>query len=595
MNRRALTAMIGIGLMTVPLLSLAQLPADLYLATTAPDALILGASTFHRTAYGFAQGDFNGDGKPDLAVLSDGEDSADGYAFVSVLWGPPPLQTTTDLLTYANVSIVKAPPGELGSLSRLVAGDFNGDAVDDIAFSAPCHYSNGNCDGTVYVVFGTVLFPDTLDLISGTSPGSMVLRGRTGIGGALGMMLDSGDINRDGLDDLLISAPLGIPPTSEVYMLWGATVLPDQISMNDAAPGVTRFIDSRTYQSSGRGLAWGDVDGDKWPDLVIGSPGEGQDNGEVTILFGGDEFPDSLLLATQPPGSKRFRGAGLHDQAGYRVAVVDMNGDGCGELVVSSYRAQPNGCDACGEVEIVRGGASLPATAVLAPSELPMLRLLGDPTISVGALGVELSTGDVNADGFGDVMLTTKSDLLNPSNVGYVSVVYGTFTLPDSIHVGSGPGVTRIHGVGHDDRFGMGLAAFDMNGDGVDDLLLGAPYASPLGRYQAGTASIVYGQAWSTGVASTPALRLLPNRPNPFSIETTIGVTLPNQSEIDVAIFDAQGRLVRHVADGVAKMGEHAFRWDGRDEQGRLVASGVYFCRVKASQQTAVSKLVLVR
>jgi hypothetical protein len=87
-------------------------------------------------------------------------------------------------------------------------------------------------------------------------------------------------------------------------------------------------------------------------------------------------------------------------------------------------------------------------------------------------------------------------------------------------------------------------------------------------------------------------LTLGPNVPNPFVPATTIRFTLPAASRAALDIYDARGRLVRRLLDGARSAGTHAVRWDGTDDQGREVASGVYFYRLDAGQQVLTRKML---
>ena len=88
-------------------------------------------------------------------------------------------------------------------------------------------------------------------------------------------------------------------------------------------------------------------------------------------------------------------------------------------------------------------------------------------------------------------------------------------------------------------------------------------------------------------------LALHQNRPNPFNPSTTIAFDLPVRAEARLAIYDAAGRLVRRLAAGELSPGRHELRWDGLDDAGRPVVSGVYFCRLQAGKETRSIRLVL--
>ncbi len=83
--------------------------------------------------------------------------------------------------------------------------------------------------------------------------------------------------------------------------------------------------------------------------------------------------------------------------------------------------------------------------------------------------------------------------------------------------------------------------------------------------------------------------------PNPFNPSTTIAYELPEWSAARLCLFDASGRLVRTLAESEAGPGTHSTVWDGRDDQGRTLPSGVYFCRLDAGPVTVTRKLVLLK
>ena len=86
-----------------------------------------------------------------------------------------------------------------------------------------------------------------------------------------------------------------------------------------------------------------------------------------------------------------------------------------------------------------------------------------------------------------------------------------------------------------------------------------------------------------------------PNRPNPFNPATTIRFTVPQDGPVNLAVCDVHGRHVRTLADGRRAAGSHEIVWDGRDAQGRPVASGVYLCRLRGGSRTLVRRMVLLR
>jgi len=104
-------------------------------------------------------------------------------------------------------------------------------------------------------------------------------------------------------------------------------------------------------------------------------------------------------------------------------------------------------------------------------------------------------------------------------------------------------------------------------------------------------------------VTTATTYRLLQNFPNPFNPGTTIGFVLPEQADVTIEIFDIMGRRVRTLLrNSFAASGTSAYTkaWDGRDDQGRAVATGVYICRMSArgasgTASTQMIKMALVR
>lgn len=86
------------------------------------------------------------------------------------------------------------------------------------------------------------------------------------------------------------------------------------------------------------------------------------------------------------------------------------------------------------------------------------------------------------------------------------------------------------------------------------------------------------------------------NYPNPFNPETTISFSLPRGGNTSLAVYNLKGQLVKHLhTDLNLPAGEHSVAWDGRDEQGLAVSSGVYFCRLSCGGETVMRKMVLAK
>ena len=102
----------------------------------------------------------------------------------------------------------------------------------------------------------------------------------------------------------------------------------------------------------------------------------------------------------------------------------------------------------------------------------------------------------------------------------------------------------------------------------------------------------------TTGVTEnvpSPPFALLQNSPNPFSTNTKIDFELPASAAAAIRIYDVSGRLVRKFDRAVANKGINSVLWDGRDERGRNVSSGIYFCNLEALGAMQSLRMVIIR
>ena len=167
---------------------------------------------------------------------------------------------------------------------------------------------------------------------------------------------------------------------------------------------------------------------------------------------------------------------------------------------------------------------------------------------------------------------------------------------------------------------------FDFNGDGVkeaffgDNLIIEQNGASnyPLGNFEVymirdlnkdGSYELlgyntsgrveVWGAESSTSVAEdnfvAKGFQLFQNYPNPFNPITAIRYNLPTNSEVRLSIFNTTGQLVRTLVDNTQSAGMHTVVWDGRDEMGQAVSSGVYLYRLQDGDRLLNRKLMLIK
>ena len=146
------------------------------------------------------------------------------------------------------------------------------------------------------------------------------------------------------------------------------------------------------------------------------------------------------------------------------------------------------------------------------------------------------------------------------------------------------------------DAFGGTDPAFDLTNDGAVNLADFFLFADAFGSTE--LAKLLAVAEAYLGVPLTA--QLAQNYPNPFNSETVIEYELPQSGEIQLMIYDVTGQRVASLASGLREAGTYAPRWDGRDDAGRRMASGVYLYRLEAPAMTGdrivqTRKLLLLR
>jgi alpha-tubulin suppressor-like RCC1 family protein len=378
--------------------------------------------------------------------------------------------------------------------SSVVGGDFNGDGVGDVAVGAHGQPRPGLNQGAVFVFFGPLsgeLDAETADAI---------YSGDTG-GDSLGFSLAAGDLDADGMDDLILGAPFanaGGTRRGASYLVYGDTTLTGGVigSVADATFAGTSDRSEFGYASA----VLGDADGDGNVDLAITARTQGGlEAGAAHVFYG-----TGGRLAGATSADLEIIGAGSTDKLGSSVAGLDANGDGFADLLVGT-----NG----NEARLVLGGTTRWTAGNV--STMASATFVGQTSQRLGASVA--SPGDVNQDGFDDILVSASRDDVNANNAGAALLVYGSDSLPTTIDSRSIESEGRVEegttfptysasNLGYvEGAVFRGLLAGeeagevvggkgDLNGDGYPDLLLGAPKADN----EAGKVQAVFGGAYGT-------------------------------------------------------------------------------------------------
>jgi len=393
--------------------------------------------------------------------------------------------------------------------SLSAAGDVNGDGTDDLIIGAYGADFGGPGAGRSYVVFGSINgFPSPLELSALNGSNGFVLDGEGALQSSGRGVSGAGDINGDGIDDLLIGAPDAGPngPSSgRGYVVFGSDEefpSPFDLSTLDGLNGFT--LDGAVYGDfTGRTLAAaGDVNGDGFDDLIIGASGadiNGTNTGRSHVVFGSDQgFPSNLDLSTLN-GTNGFalNGELAGTQFGWPVSGAgDINDDGFDDLAIGAFFADFNG-DASGRAYVVFGTDEIVST----PFEVSTLNgsngFVVDGEAMDAVLGRSLAAaGDVNGDGIDDLFIGARGALANGSRPGRGYVIFGsTAGFASAFDLSTLDGLNGFVLNGRDpfERTGTSVdGGGDINGDGIADLIIGATFADPNGA-NAGRAYVVFG------------------------------------------------------------------------------------------------------
>jgi hypothetical protein len=389
------------------------------------------------------------------------------------------------------------------------AGDVNGDGYDDIIIGAWRAEVPGTNSGEAYVVFGKPSFTSALALSALNGINGFKIDGIDS-SDALGVSVSgAGDVNGDGFDDVIVGAfqaePSGTPTgfdSGESYVVFGnSSAFPAVIQANDigsfGSPGFR--INGRLIvdEFSGSSVSdAGDVNGDGFDDLIIAAHGGGpSDVGESYVVFGKSSFISPVALGGLD-GSNGFR---IEGDGSSVSGAGDVNGDGFDDLVIGN------------DGYVVFGKSSFASIISLStlgsPGGPSGFRISGTGQIGFSATSVS-GAGDVNGDGFDDLILgAPEVDATSTTglNVGRSYVIFGQSSFSSVLELGSLNGTTGFHllGIDPDDQSGNSVSgAGDINGDGFDDVIIGAwladqppPPAVPNAqdRIQAGESYVVFG------------------------------------------------------------------------------------------------------
>ena len=346
--------------------------------------------------------------------------------------------------------------------SALDAGDINGDGFNEIIISAShlfYGYGSGSALGKVYIFYG-----DGPITSGSASTADTIIVGEE-IGDAFGGPVKViGDLNGDGLNELAVSARHYGPAVGSVYVFYGSTTpFPSNMQAVDA----DIIIRGENSELLGK-VAVGDLNDDDIPDLIVGGPWNSSvfsHAGAIHVFYG--PVASGIYFSNQ--AQVNMYGKEDHDYLG-GISIGDLNEDGIDDLAVSAHRggAKPGQCYIFyGSDTGIPDNVDSAAVTFSAPTPQA-----GD------YFGAPIDMADFNGDDIADLVVGSYGkDNYNGAVYVYYGAIGGIPTVPGTILTAETPG----------DIFGWNLDGDgDINGDGYEDLLVGAWH------YEGGGAAYVF-------------------------------------------------------------------------------------------------------
>jgi len=465
------------------------------LASDDPTSHIFGVQVADKMGQSLATGDFNADGTDDILIGADEADgpsngrTAAGEAYI--IFGSPALADVIDMATgAADVTIYGAEANDHLAEDVLATGDFNNDGFADALIAARYADGPGNTRpdaGEVYLVFGSASMGSSVDIASAQQ--DVTIYGADA-GDHLAGSVAVGDVNGDGTDDILLGIRDGDGPANarnnagEAYVIFGSPALGGAIDLATGGADLTIY-GTRASDHLGFSLASGDFTGDGTADILVTAPwayGPGDPPrlaGEAYVVFGSPDLSGVIDIASSQQDFTIY-GVDIQDELG-SAAAGDLNGDGVDDIVLVAFRGDGplNARPTAGDAYALFGPIAQGGVVDLALSEQDLTIYGADSDDKLAQYVYSLTVGDFNGDGVDDILVGTAAadgpdNSRNLSGESYV--IFGRPGLGGTIDFATSEEIIIIYGAADGDKLGS-VAAGDVNGDGVDEVLVAAPYA----------------------------------------------------------------------------------------------------------------------
>ncbi len=458
-----------------------------------PSASFLGEFYYERIGYYMENaGDVNADGFEDFLIgtFHNKENGYDAGAAYLILGDKANVWGLKMKLREANARFLGKDEYDAFGYYVSGNGDVNGDGYDDFVIGAPAgNEAGGPKPGHAFLFFGKPKADWGFECVARDKADASFV-GRHDYDHAGEAVAMVGDVNRDGLDDFIVGAPLnddGATDGGKVYLFAGRASGWNRNMYIESADA--SFVTN--YYKAWAGYivsAAGDMNGDGYADFLIGSPHHDSFGGRVYLILGKATFDWGANFDLES-ADVIFEGEYPGDKAGWSLACAgDVNHDGFSDILIGAYGNDKNGMQA-GKVYLILGKATGWFPKInLREADASWMGEKTDDQAGWSATGVP----DLNYDGCNEILIGAWHNDQIASNCGKAYLIYGR-TNGWGNNVSLAEITDYFVGEYAGDYAGYCVAGNDANGDGLGDLWISASYNSD-NEYHAGKVYLVLSQ-----------------------------------------------------------------------------------------------------